>query len=192
MAVCISPFYRINVKIGMPAYNLCDKDKTSITERIKAILLQIFQMLLFEKGVFQKQWESRKNLWPKGQKGGERPPFFSLLPTSPNEAEFRLFLAGFGIDRPQPGNIDNFIFFVRKKIPGMELLAVPFQIETFIPIWEWLGSYIFQRLLPPPGVPSSTKRSRGDMNSFTSLSISSGNHLVQGVRHHYSPLRLTC
>lgn len=29
--------------------------------------------------------------------------FFSLLPTSPNEAEFRLSLAGFGIDRPQPG-----------------------------------------------------------------------------------------
>ena len=29
--------------------------------------------------------------------------FFPLLPTSPNEAEFRLSPAGFGIDRPQPG-----------------------------------------------------------------------------------------
>ena len=40
----------------------------------------------------------------------------------------------------------------------MELLAAPFQIETFMPIWEWLESYILQRLLPPPGVSSSTKR----------------------------------
>ena len=28
----------------MPAHNLYDKDKTSITERIKAILLQIFDI----------------------------------------------------------------------------------------------------------------------------------------------------
>lgn len=98
----------------------------------------------------------------RGRKEEKDLLFFSL-PTSPNEAEFRLFLAGFGIDRPQPGNIDNFIFFVRKKIPGMELLAVPFQIETFIPIsGNGLGHIYFRGFFPPPGVPSSTKRSRGD------------------------------
>lgn len=68
----------------------------------------------------------------------------------------------------------------------MELLAAPFQIETFISVWEWLGSYLFQRLLPPPGVPSFAKRSRGDMNSFTSSSISSGNHLPGIIQYKAS------
>ena len=42
MVVYTSPFYRINVKIGMPAHNLCDKDinhrknKRNITEFFKS------------------------------------------------------------------------------------------------------------------------------------------------------------
>lgn len=61
----------------------------------------------------------------------------------------------------------------------MEVLAIPFQIVTFTPVWAWLGllwihtqpgrMYLGGFFLP--GDRYFTKRSKGEMTGFTLLPI---------------------
>lgn len=57
---------------------------------------------------------------------------------------------GWELSTYNQGVVDNFPFLIRMKVPGVEALAIPFPIETFIPVVQWLRSCIFQGLFSPP------------------------------------------